>query len=407
MATHQTDVLILGAGPAGTTAAIHLAGKGYQVTLMDQHAFPRDKICGDALSGNTTYEVSKLPEKAQIPFHQLPRALPAGGIRFVAPNGIPLDLPLAVARPGFASAGFVVSRWDFDHYLWKEAVSYEDVQFVQAKADSIEITDHEVTVSCGQDVYKASFVLAGDGDKSMVRRALWPKPIHRRHHSAGLRQYWTGVQGFPEGSFIELHFLPELLPGYFWIFPMTDARANVGLGVRSDVVSARKMDLKKHLKTLISLHPEIAPRFREATASETIRGAGLPLGSTWRELTHHRVLMMGDAAGLVDPFSGEGIGQAMTSGRIAAETVLQGLKTGRGSKEDLQAYTVRLKRTLGGELQVSTYLQWMLRYPGLFNLVARKAQNRPWLRDEICDMLHHPAQRKRLLWPGFWWKWVR
>jgi geranylgeranyl reductase family protein len=407
MAIIRSDVLILGAGPAGTTAAIHLAGKGYRVTLIDQHNFPRDKICGDALSGNTTYEVSKLPEQAQAPFHHLPTTLPAGGIRFVAPNGIPLDLPLAVARPGFSSAGFVVSRWDFDFYLWQQAISQPEVEFIQAKAESISISDQEVSVSSGSNVYIASFLLAGDGDKSMIRRTLWPNPIHRRHHSAGLRQYWTGVQGFPEGSFIELHFLPELLPGYFWIFPMTGDRANVGLGVRSDVVSLQKMDLKKHLRTLVGEHPAIAPRFSQATPSETIRGAGLPLGSTWRALIHHRVLMMGDAAGLVDPFSGEGIGQAMTSGRIAAETVLQGLKSGQGSVQSLQAYPQRLKRTLGSELRVSTYLQWMLRYPGLFNLVARKAQNRPWLRDEICDMLHHPAQRKRLLFPGFWWKWVR
>lgn len=407
MAIIRSDVLILGAGPAGSTAAIHLAGKGYRVTLMDQHHFPRDKICGDALSGNTTYEVSKLPQQAQSPFHDLPTALPAGGIRFVAPNGIPLDLPLAVARPGFSSAGFVISRWDFDFYLWQQAVAQPEVEFIQAKAESIAIADHEVSVSNGCNVYTASFLLAADGDKSMIRRTLWPKPIHRRHHSAGLRQYWKGVQGFPEGALIELHFLPELLPGYFWIFPMTNERANVGLGVRSDVVSLQKMDLKKHLRTLVGEHPAIAPRFRHATPSETIRGAGLPLGSTWRDLIHHRVLMMGDAAGLVDPFSGEGIGQAMTSGRIAAETVLQALKSGQGSVQSLQAYPLRLKQTLGSELRVSTYLQWMLRYPGLFNLVARKAQHRPWLRDEICDMLHHPAQRKRLLSPYFWWKWVK
>lgn len=188
---------------------------------------------------------------------------------------------------------------------------------------------------------------------------------------------------------------------------MTEGRANVGLGVRSDVVSAQKMDLKKHLKNIIGHHPAIAERFSGAEASESIRGAGLPLGSKWRELIHHRVLMMGDAAGLVDPFSGEGIGQAMTSGRLAAQTVLHGLKTGKGSVRDLQGYSQQLQRTLGGELRVSTYLQWMLRFPGLFNQVALKAQNRPWLRDEICDMLHHPSQRKRLLWPGFWWKWVR
>ncbi len=142
-------------------------------------------------------------------------------------------------------------------------------------------------------------------------------------------------------NFIELHFLPELLPGYFWIFPMPNGRANVGAGMLSSVVAKRKVDLKKEMEKIINEHPVISKRFVHAKPEGKAQGWGLPLGRKVGSISGDNLLLCGDAASLIDPFTGEGIGNAVLSGRYAAEKALNAIATNDYSVKNLRKFFKR------------------------------------------------------------------
>ena len=165
-------------------------------------------------------------------------------------------------------------------------------------------------------------IIGADGAHSVVAKYLGTTTIERKHHSAGLRVYYENITSFHPDRYIELYFFNEILPGYLWIFPLPDNKANVGIGMLSDTITKKKINLRETLEKLMRTHPALKERFQYARPLETVKGFGLPLGSKQRKISGDRILLAGDAASLIDPFSGEGIGNAIRSGRVAAEHVL-------------------------------------------------------------------------------------
>src|SRR6185436_17613791 len=171
----------------------------------------------------------------------------------------------------------------------------------------------------------------------------------------------------------ELHFVKELLPGYFWIFPMPGGYANVGVGMLSQHVSKRKVNLKNEMLNIIRSHPEFSKRFEGATLEGDIKGWGLPLGSRKRKISGANFLLAGDAASLIDPFTGEGIGNAMTTGMIAAGYIQKAIAANRYDAAFLSAYDKEVYSKLWKELRISRTLQKLSAHAWLFNFVIRKA----------------------------------
>ena len=236
-----------------------------------------------------------------------------------------------------------------------------------------------------------------------------------RHHCAGVRAYYSGVADLDPQGFIELIFLKELLPGYLWIFPLPNGRANVGLGLRSDVVRKRRVDLKALMLKLLAEHPQLKGRFANATMEGAIQGMGLPLASKRWPISGDGYMLIGDAAHLIDPFTGEGISHAMISGMHAADIAGQALSLrrpaeGRGTMVSkagiaaslLREYDRRVWKRLGKELAISTRLQQLANRPWLFNLVVNKAVNNPVLADTISSMFNDLGMRERLKSPRFY-----
>ncbi|MEO0469841.1 MAG: geranylgeranyl reductase family protein [Bacteroidota bacterium] len=406
---NEYDLIIVGAGPAGATCALTLIeNTDLRIAIVDKASFPRDKICGDALSGKVVSVLKYAAPQAEAALHNLPPKLGSWGIRFFAPNGQCLDIPFKSSKQQQINApGYISKRLDFDDFLLKQIRNQPHIDIREGFAvQSVETHANGVIVSDGTEALHAPLVLGADGAHSVITKSLSDIKVDKMHYSAGLRAYYEGVTGFQQENFIELHYIPELLPGYFWIFPLPNGWANVGLGMLSADVSKLKINLKEKLRQIIEENPVISKRFANAKLVDEVRGFGLPLGSKKRRISGDRFMLAGDAASLIDPFSGEGIGNAMLSGRIAAQTLLKCREVNDYSAAFLQQYDQAVYKKIWRELRLSYQLQKLVNYPWLFNFVVRKANSNPSVQKMFTMMFDDLDMRKELSKPGFYWRLV-
>src|SRR5690606_12499029 len=172
-------------------------------------------------------------------------------------------------------------RYDFDALLFDRVKQAEAITVLEgATAKNFDRTEHGWRITTNSDqTIEAQLILDASGANSHFARSIGGLDLDRRHHAAGVRAYYSGVKDLDPQGFIELIFLKDLLPGYLWIFPLPGRRANVGLGLRSDVVKKRRVDLKELMLRSIAEHPALKDRFAVAKLEGAIQGMGLPLAS--------------------------------------------------------------------------------------------------------------------------------
>ena len=403
MADRKFDVLIVGAGPAGVATAIALGNSGLSVGLLDKAKFPRDKTCGDALSLDVLNQLRILSPALSDAFEQFASKVSSFGVKIVGPDGNHLDIPFVhnqQKRPGY-----VCSRMDFDNLLVQHLADYPTVKlFEEHTVNGVENLNDQICVHTNDGSFSSPIVVGADGAHSIVAKELTNLRPDKDHYSAGLRVYCEGVSGFHPENFIELYFFQHILPGYLWIFPLPDNNANVGIGMLSSAVSKKKVNLKAALHELLSTHPALEKRFKNARPKETVKGYGLPLGSKKRPLSGERFLLAGDAASLIDPFSGEGIANAIRSGRVAASHIIKCFEQHNFSKSFNAQYDKEIYRRMWKELRLSRTLQQLCKYPWLFNFVVRKANQNEQVHQLLVDALAHVDKKKSLVGPGFYYR---
>lgn len=403
--TNVFDVAIAGAGPGGVAAALKLAETDLSVILLEKDVFPRDKICGDALSGKVLDALRMIDPTHKESLYRFPEKLDTWGIRFFAPNKKALDIPFYSSRTDESrSPGFISKRIEFDSFLFNLIQEKERVEIKQNfKVQYARREEGSVILSDGKEDIYANIVIAADGAQSKLNKLLADEKLDKKHHSAGIRAYYKGVKGFNEENFIELHYLKDLLPGYLWIFPLDKDMANVGLGMLSEHVSKHKINLKSKLHELIENHPHLKERFVDAEMVDSIKGFGLPLGSKKRKISGDNYMLVGDAASLIDPFTGEGISNAMMSGIFAAKWAEQSIKYQNQSANFFSSYDAEVYRRMGKELDLSYQMQKLVRFPWLFNFIVNKANRNPSLRSMFTMMFENLDIRKELSKPSFYW----
>ena len=400
------DAIVVGAGPGGATAAAVMAREGQRILLVDKERFPRDKVCGDAISGKSVDVLRRLGIVDQV---QATEQIGSWGVTFGAPSGDEVAIPFTkeVDRP--VPPGFVCAREAFDEVVFQAAVEAGAEVWQETKVEGLlrDAGGRVVGVRASRKgetepvELEVPLVVGADGAYSVVARELGMAQLDESHYCAGLRAYYGGVTGFHERNHVELHFVDEAIPGYFWIFPMANGMANVGIGMLSQAIKRDGVKLKDLLQLCIE-HPSFAERFEGAEPVGPVKGWGLPLGSQPRTMAGDGWLLVGDAASLIDPFTGEGIGNAMISGEFAAEWAVRARAANDYSGAFLQGYDRAVNEYLSSELRLSHAMQRLINWKWLLNLVIRKASRSPELADTISCMFDDESQRRRLLSPLFY-----
>lgn len=369
----STDICIVGAGPAGATTSLFLAKMGIPHLIVDAASFPRDKICGDGLDLKVIRVLRHLdPNIVAQEIAENETFMPSWGARFILQNGRSCDFVHepkendATPKPLFWCA----KRLHFDDFLVRKI----DPRFADFRpATTVTHIERDgkgwiLTANQGARTLdiRAKLLIGADGDHSTVLRALGERKIDRRHYAGTLRQYWRGVTGLAPGNLIEVYFPKGLAMSYFYIFPLPNGEANVGYGMVSEVLAKQKYKLRELFQKLLAEDPHLAPRFQQAEPLEAPVGWGLPLASKRRRAFGDGYLLVGDAASLVCPTTGEGIGTGMMSGFIAAHFVQRALAQKRFDAEVFRHYDREIYRRLHGEIR--TYRAMMQLSPRLYDL---------------------------------------
>ncbi|MGE7775420.1 NAD(P)/FAD-dependent oxidoreductase [Chitinophaga sp. NPDC101104] len=403
----QTDICIIGAGPAGATTALQLAYMGISCVVVDKAVFPRDKVCGDGLSGKVLTLLSRIDPGIAERLQQYVHKEDSWGVTFIAANRMSINIPYL---PGYEKLpgeprGFVCKRIHFDNFLVEELRRCPQVQLIEGKSITkynLQPDGYLLADASGSLQIKTKLVIAANGAHSGFTKDVAGIRMEPDHYVAGIRAYYSGIKGLHADNLIELHFLKNVLPGYFWIFPLPNGEANVGVGMLSKVARRRKVNLKQLLLDAIQNDPVLRERFRDATLQGIIDGYGLPLGSKKRRLSGERYMLVGDAAFLIDPFTGEGIGNAMYSARMAAQQAAACIAANDFSAAAMLAYDANIARVLGPELTMSTRLQKLIRFPWLLNMLMRLGARNKELQELMTCMFHEVDLRKKLAKPQFY-----
>lgn len=411
MENNFTQVVIIGCGPAGASSSIFLSKLNIPHVVFDKETFPRDKICGDACSGKTSFVLRKAnPGILNTLFADAKRFLPSHGIVFSAPNGKSIDVPFPKNElAGSQPIGFISKRLIFDNFLFEFAKSPWATIHQQATIIDIDKMENGYRITYKHTnsetkIIHCALLIGADGDKGITRKKLLKDNQVSKSSAIGLRAYYKGVTGLHTENFLELHFLKEVLPGYLWIFPLPNGDANIGIGINAAVARKKKINLRNVMLNAISENPQIKDRFKNAVLIDKIYGWGLPTGESKTAVSGDNFLLTGDAASLVDPFTGEGIGNALYSGMLAAEVAAAAIAQNKFDAAFLhQQYDTVLFRRIGDELKLSLIMQKLVSFPWLMNLVINKANKSPQLQKTISSMFTNLNVRALLKKPSFYW----
>ncbi|GII02276.1 geranylgeranyl reductase family protein [Planobispora takensis] len=397
VAEADADVIVVGAGPAGSTTAFHLAQAGLNVLLLEKTTFPREKVCGDGLTPRAVKQLIAMGIDINAPGWVRNKGLRVvgGGLRFE------LDWPELASYPDF---GLVRTRQDFDEILAANAVR-GGVRLLQGVNVTAPILDdrsgHIVGVTAkkdGEEVsYRSRLVVAADGNSTRISLAMGLHKREDRPMGVAVRTYFTSPRHDDDylETWLELWDGDQLMPGYGWIFGVGDGTSNVGLGLLNTSESFKGMDYRDLLKRWVKNMPS-EWGYTEENMTTPIRGAALPMAFNRQPHYTRGLVLVGDAGGMINPFNGEGIAYAMETGRIAAETIVQALgRTTPAQRERvLRAYPQILKDAYGGYFTLGRGFVELIGRRGVMNFATRHALHHPGLMRFALKLLANLTDRR-------------
>ncbi len=383
---HVHDVLVVGGGPSGSACAYWLAEAGWDVAVVEKKVFPREKTCGDGLTPRSVRQIADMGIEGS-----LTGAHRYGGLRAHA-YGKVLDLPWP-EHPSFPSYGYVITRHDLDAIVNERAAKagatvWQGTEAVEPILESDPATPGGTRSgpaparglpTCVGAVVKdkstgtvrnvqARYVVVADGANSRFGRSLGTARDRSQPMGMALRGYYTSPGH--DQTFIESHLDirdgdGKVVPGYGWIFPLGDGRVNVGVGL----LSTDRRWKGVNTSTLMDHFVAYAPKEWELSPSTSLgppTGGKLPMGLAVGPRVGATTLVVGDAAGAINPFNGEGIAYGYETGRLAAASLGEALSG--GGHEALDRYETRLDEAYGLYYRVARAFIRVISRPELMQL---------------------------------------
>jgi len=387
---YDADVIVVGAGPAGSATAFHLAQRGLDVLVLEKTAFPREKVCGDGL---TPRAVKQLVEMG------IDTSPEAGWARNVGLRIIGGGHRLEMRWPDLATFpdyGLTRTRKDFDEILARQAEKagarllertnvtgpVRDERSGRIVGVTARTTDADGTKH-GEVTYRAPLVVAADGNSSRLSVAAGRERLENRPMGVAVRTYYRS-EAYTHDEWLESHLElwdgDKLLPGYGWIFGLGDGTVNVGLGILDSSPAFGKVDYKALMQRWVD-RADASYGFSEESRVEPIRGAALPMAFNRKPHYADGLLLVGDSAGMVNPFNGEGIAYAMESGALAADVMAQALRrpTAYSREKALADYPRLLRQEYGGYYTMGRVFVKLIGNPEIMRLATQKGLSRPLL----------------------------
>jgi geranylgeranyl reductase family protein len=389
----DSDVLVVGAGPAGSAAARILAGAGLRVVLTDRHAFPRDKVCGDALIPDSLAALTALGLRDRVDRLSYQSRV----IRIYAPDG-----EYAEIRGECAT----MSRRAFDEML-VSAATEAGAQFLPhlkalgpleqsgvvegarfrhvTTAERLDVRARSTILATGAagDALKQFGVCEHAGASAMAARVYVrvPPQVAARH------------------DYLAISYPAAICPGYGWVFPGPAGVYNVGIGY---VVDPRRQPAQRNLRILFDQFVQVFPPAREIMAAgeplTSLKGAPLRTGLRGSRLSRPGLLVVGEAAGLTYSFTGEGIGKALQSGIAAATAILESRGEARNAcHRTARAYARRIRSDFGDRFAAYQRLERLLSYPRIVNLLIRRANAGRYVRAQLEALINETGRPDGLL----------
>ncbi|MFF2029996.1 geranylgeranyl reductase family protein [Arthrobacter sp. NPDC058192] len=402
------NVLIVGAGPAGSTAAYYLAKAGIDVTVLEKTSFPREKVCGDGLTPRAVREIQKLG----LPHPETEGWRRNKGLRLIA-GGRTIELPWPEVSD-FPQYGLIRTRLGFDEQLARHAEAAGAVVLERhSVSEALRAEDGRVTGvraalldDAGRKTgetrdFTADVVLAADGNSTRTAVSLGIRKRDDRPLGVAVRTYFTSPRhddDWMEG-WLELPGQDgKLLPGYGWVFGVGDGTSNVGLGILNSSKEFGKLDYKQVLREWTAGMPAEWGFTPENQVGE-IRGAALPMGFNRTPHYSPGLLLLGDAGGMVSPFNGEGISYAMESARFAAEFIADtaarsasagwgsGTAAARAADAHLARYAGYVQQQWGSHFTLGRAFAALIGKPAVMKLALRTGMPIPVLMRFVVRML--------------------
>ena len=389
--TVTCDVLVVGAGPAGIAAALELHRSGLDVLVIDKATFPRDKCCGDGLTTGALRVLESLDFDPAL----VPSWTPTSDVWLRSPSGREMSMPLPSGKGTFAA---IAPRLEFDDALVRTAIDRgvrvaQGVTFTQISS----MNDDGVVVSVdGLGDVHCGYVVAADGMWSPTRKMLGVATEGYLGEWHAFRQYLGNVTG-PAAEELHVWFEPDLLPGYAWSFPLPGNRANFGFGIlREENHSVQHMN---ELWRDLLARPHIVSALGDGFVAEGRHTAWpIPARVDSAVRSAGRVLFVGDAVCATDLLTGEGIGQALETGMLAAQAITEG-----ASPADVRArYSKLLDRHFLADHRMSSTLGRMLGRRGVAESVLRLVDTNGWTRRNFVRWMFEDEPRALVLTPRRW-----